>query len=156
MKTGSRFVAAGVAIALALASAVAHAILSINEPWVRAAADGRSAEVFMKLKSSDAATLIGVDSFAARTVAIRAPGSRRPLPELALPANVVVNMKPDDVRLGLNGLVRRLKLGEHVPVTLIVRSTDGTQQKLYINAEVRRHSPTDDELNPHAHQHHGN
>jgi copper(I)-binding protein len=155
MKTGSRFVAASIAAAMALASAGAHAILSINEPWVRAAADGRSAEVFMKLKSSDGATLIAVDSFAARTVAIRAPRARRALPELALPANVLVEMKPDDVRVGLTGLVRRLKLGEHVPVTLIVRSTDGTQQKLYINAEVRRHSPTDDELNPHAHHHHG-
>lgn len=140
---------------MAVASAGAHAILSINEPWVRAAADGRSAEVFMKLKSSDNATLIGVDSFAARTVAIRAPGGRRALAELALPANVLVEIKPDDVRVAMSGLVRRLKPGEHVPVTLIVRSTDGTQQKLYINAEVRRHSPTDDELNPHAHQHHG-
>jgi periplasmic copper chaperone A len=153
MKTRFRFVSAGAAFALTLTSTVAHAILSINEPWVRAAVDGRSAEVFMKLKSSDSATLIGVDSFAAKTVAIRAPGGRRALTELALPANVLVEMKPDDVRVGLNGLVRGLKQGEHVPVTLIIRSANGTQQKLYINAEVRRRSPTEDEMNPHAHQH---
>ena len=156
MKTRIRFVAVSAAVAMAFACTCAHAILSINEPWVRAAADGRSAEVFMKLKSSDAATLIGVDSFAARTIAIRAPDAKRALAGLPLPANVLVEMKPDDVRIGLSGLVRRLKPGEHVPVTLIVRSADGTQQKLYINAEVRRHSPTEDELNPHAHHQHGN
>jgi copper(I)-binding protein len=155
MKTHSRFIFAGIAIAMALASAMAHGVLSINEPWVRAAADGRSAEVFMNLESSESATLIGVDSFAARKIAIRAPGGRRTLPELALPANVLVAMRPDSVRIGLEGLVRRLKLGEHVPVTLIVRSADGRRQLLYINAEVRRRSPTEDELIPHGHPPHG-
>jgi copper(I)-binding protein len=134
---------------MALAAGGARAVLSINEPWVRAAADGRSAEVFMKLKSSEAATLIGVDSFAARTIAIRAPDAKRALPEVALPADVLVELKPDGAHLELGGLVRRLKSGEHVPVTLIIRSADGTQQKLYINAEVRRRSPTEDESHPH-------
>jgi copper(I)-binding protein len=155
MKTGSRFIAVSAAIALALASAVANAILSINEPWVRAAADGRSAEVFVKLKSSDSAALVGLDSFAARTTALRAPGGKRNLRELALPANVLVELQPDNVRIVLSGLARRLKLGEHVPVTLIVRAADGMQQKVYINAEVRRRSPTEDELDPHLHQHQG-
>jgi copper(I)-binding protein len=140
---------------MSLASTVAQALLSINEPWVRAGADGRSADVFMNLKSSEGATLVGVDSFAARTATIRAPGQRRTLRELVLPPNVLVALKPDDVRIGLVGLVRRLRLGEHVPVTLIVRSADGTQQNLYVNAEVRRHSPSEDELNPHGDHRHG-
>lgn len=145
--------AAAIAALPAFFCATAHAVLSISEPWVRPAADGRSAAVFMKLASSDEAALVGVDSFAARTAAIRAPGRSRPLPELPLPAGVPVEMKPDGVRIDLGGLVRRLKFGEHVPVTLILRSSTGLQQKLYVNAEVRRHSPTDDELNPHSHGH---
>jgi copper(I)-binding protein len=138
-------------VAMIMTSAGSHAVLSINEPWVRVAADGTSAELFMMLRSSESATLVGVDSFAARTVAIRTPRGAPLRGGLALPANVLVELKPADTRIVLNRLVRRLKLGVHVPITLVVQSADGLQQTLYINAEVRRHSPTEDEMNPHAH-----
>jgi hypothetical protein len=151
MKAQACFAAAIIGVAMILTSTGVYAVLSINEPWVRVAADGTSAELFMKLKSSDRATLVGVDSFAARTVALRAPRGGSVTGGLALPADVLVELKPADTRVSLNGLVRRLKLGEHVPITLVVQSADGTRQTLYINAEVRRHSPTEDEANPHTH-----
>jgi len=150
----NRVARAGVALAMiagALASPAARAVLSINEPWVRAAPGGRTAQVFLNLRSSEDAALVGVDSFAAKTSTLRSAGPRRELPQIALPANVLVELKPDGVHLALDGLVRRLKTGEHVPITLIVRAADGSTQKLYVQAEVRRHSPTEDESNPHAH-----
>ena len=139
------------ALSLSVISALAHAVLSINEPWVRAAPDGRTAEVFVKLRSSEGATLSAIDSFAARRVEMRNPGARRPLQAIELPANTVVELKPEGSHLLMTGLVRRLRQGEHVPVTLVVRSADGLEQKLYINAEVRQHSPSEDEMNPHSH-----
>lgn len=155
MKSQSRIAAAILGVAMLLTTAGVWAVLSINEPWVRVAAGGTSAELFMKLKSSESATLVGVDSFAARKVAIRAPRGVPLTGGLALPANVLVELKPAETRVGLRRLVRRLKLGEHVPVTLVVQSADGLRQTLYINAEVRRHSPTEDEMNPHEHHVHG-
>src|SRR5436190_5535915 len=49
---------------LALAAFPAHAVstFTVTEPWVRVAANGRSAEAFMQLKSSDGETVVGVRS----------------------------------------------------------------------------------------------
>lgn len=137
--------------ALCIYSGAGHAILSINEPWVRASPDGRTADVFVKLKSSDGAMVAEVDTFAARRIEIRDDAIPRPLKSIALPANSLVEMKPGGTHLRMTGLVRRLKQGEHVPITLIIRSADGTLQKLYINAEVRHRSPSEDELDPRGH-----
>ncbi len=43
----------------------AQALFVINEPWVRVAADGRSAEAYMRLTSTEGAKLISAKSFAA-------------------------------------------------------------------------------------------
>ena len=144
---------AAVAYALYAVSGAGHAILSINEPWVRASPDGRTADVFVKLKSSDGAMVADADTFAAKRIEIRDDATRRPLKSIELPANSLVEMKPGGTHLRMTGLVRRLKHGEHVPITLIVRSADGTSQKLYMNAEVRHRSPSEDELDPRGHHH---
>jgi copper(I)-binding protein len=132
----------------------AHAIFSVTEPWVRAEANGRTAEVFMKVRSSDAATLIRVDSFAARTATIRSGTAKAATASLDLPAGSIVELKPNASHIRLSGRVRRLKLGEYVPKTLFVRSHDGREQKHFINAEVRHRSPTDDEAVAHGHAGH--
>lgn len=129
-----------------LLTGIAHAVLSVNEPWVRVAPDGRSAEVFVRLKSSDAARLVAVDSFAARRIEMR--DGRRLARTIALPADVLVELRPGGLRLQMTGLTRHLKLGEHVPLTLIVTSADGLRQTIYVNAEVRHRSPSEDEMNP--------
>ena len=140
------------ALTLVLLSTAAHAILSINEPWVRAAAHGRSAEFFVKLRSSEGASLSRVDSFAARRVEMRDGDSPNRLARIELPPDTLVELKAGSFHLRMSGLVRRLKLGEHVPVTLVVRTTDGLQQNVYVNAEVRHRSPSEDEMNPHSHR----
>lgn len=143
------------AVALALASGASRAVLSISEPWIRASADGRTADLFMKVTSSEPATMAAVDSFAARRSIIRpaiAPAGAAP--ELPLPAGTLVELAPGKSKVALTGLTRGLKQGEYVPVTLIVRAADGKTQKIYINAEVRRRSPTEDELDPHGHEGH--
>jgi copper(I)-binding protein len=137
-----------------LAAFDARAVVSINEPWVRVLPDGRSADVFIRLRSSDPLTLVGVDSFAARAVTIRT-GDHRVAKSLALPANTQVELKPDATRIRLTGLVRRVRMGEFVPLTLFLRDRQGNEQRLFVNAEVRRRSPTEDETAGHAHPHGG-
>jgi hypothetical protein len=109
----------------------------------------------MHLTSTEGATLISVTSFAASEVAIRAPGTaKRTVRELPLPANTLVDLRAHDYRIVFTGLRRRIKLGEHVPLTLTIRSADGSQQEVPVNAEVRKHSPTEDEGHPHRHGEH--
>ena len=75
------------ALAVGLAAPDARAIFIVNEPWVRVAADSRSAEVNMRLTSTEGAKLVSVTSYAAGQVSIRSPGRvRHTVSELDLPA----------------------------------------------------------------------
>ena len=123
----------------------ANAILVVNEPWVRLLGNG-NAELYLRLTSTEGAKLVRVSSFAARKVILRGPGPGKPLVvELALPAQKEIVFAPDGFRAELRGLTRPLSLGQYAPVTLTVESSDGSRQDILINAEVRRHSPRDDE-----------
>lgn len=86
-----------------LASTAAQAVLSISGPWVRAAPDGRSAELFMKLTSSEPAVLAGVDSFAARSSVLRSAAPGRAMSELPLAAGAAVALAPDGPQVRLPG-----------------------------------------------------
>ena len=145
----------GLAMLLAgclLHACAAHAVLSINEPWLRAERDGRSAALFVRLTSSDEAAVVAVDSFAARRTSMR--DAARAVNAIALPAGTLVELRPGGFHVRLDGLVRRLKLGEHVPVTLVITTAGGLKQTIYVNAEVRHHSPSEDEISPHqSHTH---
>jgi copper(I)-binding protein len=149
----NRRLAAIALFAQALVATSAHAVFSVTEPWVRTASDGRNADVFMKLRSTDEVSIVSVDSFAAKSVTLHTGSSTRPAQSMVLPANQVVELKPQEAHIRLAGLVRRLKMGEHVPLTLIVRGANAQDQKIFVNAEVRRRSPTEDELDPKGHVH---
>jgi copper(I)-binding protein len=141
-------------LAVAIAPARAVSLFVVNEPWVRVAPDGRSAEGFMRLKSTDGGSLVAVKSDASREVVLRGPGaSRAVIAAIPLDANVTVMLAPGAYRLGLPRLERALRPGERVQFTLTIESADGTRQDISANAEVRRRSPTDDHLHPHGHAH---
>jgi len=141
------------ALLLAAASMPAWAVFSVSEPWVRAQSDGRTADVFLKLRTSEPLVLVAVDSFAARKVSLERADKRR-LDRLELPANQPVELSASDTRIRLSGLVRKLKMGEYVPLTLVFRAPDGSTQNFFVNAEVRLHSPIEDELSGHDHGSH--
>jgi len=137
----------------AFANAQAHSVFSINEPWVKVAPDGRSAEVYMRLTSSDAAKLVAVTSPVAGQVTIRAPGNGKgDVREVVLPAKQLVTFERTRYRIRLGGLARKPKLGDRIPLTITLRGDDGHVQEVPLDAEVRLHSPTEDEARPH-HQH---
>jgi periplasmic copper chaperone A len=142
------------ALALLLGSAFgtaqAHSVFSINEPWVKVASDGRSAEVYMRLTSSEAAKLVAVTSPVASQITIRAPGNRNgDVAEVMLPARQLVVFEHGRYRIRLGGLARKPKLGDRIPLTIVLRGDDGHVQEVPLDAEVRLHSPTEDEGRPH-------
>ena len=140
------------ALTVALAVTDAHAIFIVNQPWVRVAANGNSAEAYMDLTSTEGATLVGARSMDAGVVAIHTRGNRlAPKSELALPAGSMIKLSPGGYRLAMRSLTRPLKLGDRVGLTLTIQAPDGKQQEIPVNAEIRRRSPIEDELRAHRH-----
>jgi len=106
----------------------------------------------MELLSSDGAKIVGVRSDITTDVTIRPPGARRTTAaEIALPAGKLAKLAPGGYRFALAKLTRSLKLGDRVALVLIVEAADGSRQEIPANAEVRRHSVTDDHKHGHAH-----
>jgi copper(I)-binding protein len=139
---------------LALAAFSTHAVstFTVTEPWVRVAANGRSAEAFMQLKSSDGETVVGVRSEDVGSITMLGSGQKRtPVTRIALPAGEAVMLAPGKPRLGVGKLSKPLKLGDRVHFVLIVEAADGATREIPVNAEVRRHSPSQDHGVGHKH-----
>jgi periplasmic copper chaperone A len=148
-----RWLHAGAALAFALGGTHARAVFVVTEPWVRPAAMGAATEAFMELASSEGATLVAVRSpAAARAAVVDARGRSFAKDGVPLPAGERVLLAPGGVRVSLAPLVRPLRLGDRVQLTLFVRAPDGVEQAIDVDAEVRRRSPTDDHRG-HAHAH---
>ncbi len=139
-------------LAAAVAPLPASALFIVNQPWVRPALAAQSTEAYMNLTSTEGAKLVAVRSDAAKSVALRAPG-RKPVvvPNVALPAKVLVPLAPGQYRIALNQVLRTLKLGDRLALTLTLELDDGSRQDIDVDAEVRLRSPIDDERRAHAH-----
>jgi copper(I)-binding protein len=119
---------------------------------VRGAANARKAEAYMELVSSDGAALVGVRSTGAAGVELRAPGTKRVVVDrIELPKGAKVTLAPAAYRVALSGLAQPLRLGDRIPLVLVVVEADGSSHEYDVNAEVRHHSPTDDHRHGHAH-----
>jgi len=148
-RRGWRACAVALLLAGAFANGQAHSVFSISEPWVKVAPDGRSAEVYMRLTSSEAAKLVAVTSPVAGRSTIRAPGNKGDADEVVLPAKQLVPFERTGYRIRLGGLARKPQLGDRIPLTIVLRGDDGHIQEVPLDAEVRLHSPTEDEGRPH-------
>jgi copper(I)-binding protein len=136
------------------ASAPANALFIVNQPWVRPAQTAQSTEAYMDLTSTEGATLVGVRADVAKTVSIRAPGSAVAIAtKVVLPSKVLVALAPGQYRIAFSHLLRTLQRGDRVELTLTIEQHDGSLQEIVVNAEVREHSPIDDERRVHDHAH---
>ena len=139
-------------LAIALGSAHAASVIVVNEPWVRLSANARSAEGYMNLQSSEAATLVAVSSDATANIEIRPPGTKRgPVSSIKLPAGENVKLAPGAYRFALAKLNRSPKLGDRVAFVLTIEAGDGSRTEIPLSAEVRLRSPTDDHRRGHSH-----
>lgn len=153
IRSGTRRIAGICGFSLALVAQQAGAVFVVNQPWVRPAQRTHATEAYMNMTSTDAATLVGVASDAADAT-IQAPGkAAKRVNRLALPAQTVVALAPGEYRVVLSRLARTLKLGDRVQLRLIIEAADGSRQDVGVDAEVRLHSPLDDELHAHHHGH---
>ena len=133
---------------------LAVAVITVSDPWVRVAPNGKSAEAFMEVSSSEGAAIVGVESDVTGDVPLQRPGTRRAATDkIPLPAGTSVKLAPGAYRVLLPKLNRSLKLGDRVALSLIVEASDGSRQAIPVNAEVRRRSAYDDHLRPHSHAH---
>ena len=147
---------AGVALA-SPSQARAVAVITVFDPWVRVASNGKSAEAFMEIMSSEGGTIVRVESDVSVEVPMQRPGTKRAVADaIALPARTNVKLAPGEYRFLLPKLKHPLKLGDRVALSVIVEAPDGSRQTIPVNAEVRRRSAYDDHmhpLSPHSHGH---
>ncbi len=135
-------------IALAAATLVltvaAHAQVSVTEPWVRATVPKQSATgAFMRLTSAQDVKLVSGQSPVAGVVEIHEMAHENNMMKmrelkggLALPAGQAVELTPGGYHIMLMDLKRQVKIGETVPLTLVVEAKDGTRQNVEVQAPV--------------------
>lgn len=131
----------------------AVAVIAISDPWVRVAPNGKSAEIFMQIRSSEGGAIVRVESDIGEDVPMQRPGTQRAADKIPLPAGTTVKLAPGAYRFLLPRLNRSLKLGDRVALNLVVEAPDGSRQAIPVSAEVRRRSAYDDHLHPHSHAH---
>ena len=138
-------------LAVALSSLPAHALFIVNQPWLRPAQAGQSAELYMNLTSSDGATLVAIRSDDAGKVVLRGPDKiPRALDTLLLPAKTLVVLAPGKDHFALIKLNRPARLGERLSLVLTIQSANGTRQEIPVLAEVRIRSAIEEEMRGHA------
>ena len=151
-----RIALAGVALASSF-DGRAVAVTTVSDPWVRVTPNGKSAEAFMEIVSSEGAKIVRAESDVSAEVSMQRPGTKRALADaIALPARTKVKLAPGDYRFLLPKVNRPLKLGDRVALSLTLEAADGSRQTIAVNAEVRRRSAYDDHLHPlqpHSHAH---
>jgi copper(I)-binding protein len=143
---------AALAFALFAPVVLATGVFIVNYPWTRPAAKGAATEVFMELTAVDGGALVGARSEIAGNTSLVGPGkSGAPVERLALVAGAPVVLAAGSYRVRLSGLTRTLKLGDRVPLVLIVEASDGKRVEVVADAEVLRRSTVDDHLSGHRH-----
>jgi len=133
------------ASALALVALQASAEVSIKDPWVRATVtDQKATGAFMQLQSSSDARVVEARSPVAGAVEIHEMTmvdnvmKMRALPDgLDLPAGKSVELKPGSYHVMLIDLKQGLKVGDTVPLSLVVEGKDKKRETIEVKAEVR-------------------
>ena len=139
------FLAAPLLAALALfGSAVAHAEVTVSDPWVRATVPAQKATgAFMRVKSDTDARLVSAASPVAGVVEIhemlmdKDVMKMNRIPGLDLPAGKDVELEPGGYHVMLMDLKAQVKEGDQVPVTLTVENKDGSRQTIELTAPAR-------------------
>lgn len=139
-------------------SASAFAETTVSDAWVRASVPQQQATgAFMILTASSDSKLVGVGSPVAKTVQIHQMTMNgdvmgmKQVTAVELPAGKPVALDPNGYHVMLMGLVKQVKEGEQIPLTLTVENAKGETQTLEVQAPVR---PLTADAEPdHSHMH---
>ncbi|MBD8753980.1 copper chaperone PCu(A)C [Pseudomonas coleopterorum] len=142
------------AVALSL-SGYAMAQTTVEDAWARATVPGQPATgAFMTLTADSDSTLLSVQSPAAKDTQIHQSTmkgdvmSMLPVDEVSLPAGEPVVFDANGYHVMLMGLVKQVKEGDAVPLTLKIKNAQGKEETLEVNAVARALNAPD-----HAHAH---
>ncbi len=129
---------------LLIASAFAHAQITVSEPWIRATVGGQQvAGGYMQIMSVRDMALVAAQSPAAAMVEVHEMAMvdnvmrMRALAKLDLPAGRAVELKPGGYHLMLIDIKEPMKVGAKVPLRLIFEGRDKQRETVDVTAEVR-------------------
>ena len=116
----------------------------VDDAWVRATVAGQpSTGAFMHITASSDSKLVEVQSPVAKTVQIHESKmendvmSMQPVASVALPAGKSVAIVPAGYHVMLIDLVGQIKVGDQVPLTLIVEDSKGVKESIEVKAQAR-------------------
>ena len=134
-----------VLVALLMTAAfAAHAQTTVKDPWVRGTVAGQKATgMFGQVTSTTGGKLVSASSPVAGMVEIHEmvmDGNvmkMRAVTGLELPAGKAVDLKPGGYHVMLMDLKQELKVGETVPVTLVIEGVGGKRESVELKAPVK-------------------
>jgi copper(I)-binding protein len=129
---------------LALATLAAHAQTTVKDPWVRGTVAGQKATgMFGQIVSVSGGKLVSASSPVAGVVEVHEmvmDGNvmkMRAVAGLELPAGKAVELKPGGYHVMLMDLKQELKVGDVVPLTLVVEGAGGRRDSVELKAPVK-------------------
>ncbi len=129
----------------ALQALSVQAQTTVAEPWVRGTvAQQMATGMFARITSVNGGKLVAASSPVAGVVEIHEMAMQgstmkmRALPAgLDLPAGKVIELKPGGYHVMLMDLKQQLKVGDTVPVTLVVEGVDKARETIEVKAPVK-------------------
>lgn len=118
--------------------------VQVEDPWVRATvAQQKVTGAFMRLTSAQDARLVSADSPVAGKVEIHEMVmdkdimKMRAVTAVELPAGQAIELKPGGHHVMLFDLKQPVRVGDTVPLTLVVESRSGKRESIEVAAPVR-------------------
>jgi len=128
----------------ALASAAAHAQVTVDKPWVRTTvAQQTTTAAYLTITSAQGGKLVSASSPVAAAVDVhemKMAGDMmkmRAVDALALPAGKPVEFRPNGYHLMMTGLKAPVKAGDVVPIELVVEDAKGKRETVDVKATAR-------------------
>jgi hypothetical protein len=132
------------ALLLAASLSVSAQQLTVTEPWVRATVPQQKATgAFMHLRSDADVRLVAAESPVAGVVEIHEMSMQSdvmkmsPISGLDLPAGQDVELKPGGYHVMLMDLRQQVKVGDEVPLRLVIERRDGSRASMDVVAPAR-------------------
>jgi len=132
------------ALLLAASLSVSAQQLTVTGPWVRATVPQQKATgAFMHLRSDADVRLVAAESPVAGVVEIHEMSMQNdvmkmsPISGLDLPAGQDVELKPGGYHVMLMDLRQQVKVGDEVPLRLVIERRDGSRESVDVVAPAR-------------------
>ena len=131
-------------LVFSMAAFVAHAEVTIKDPWVRATIPQQMATgAFFQIQSSTDRRVVSVQTSVAGVAEIHEMKMEnnlmkmRAVEHLDLAAGKLVEFKPGGYHLMLMDLKKQIKVGDVIPLTLVLEGKDKKRESIEIKLKAR-------------------